>query len=121
MTTPPELTAPDSLPKYLKEGLPKQDRETLADINAYVEALLNYHDLLDEQPIQEEELPDDAELLQDSKGAIMSEYRTCGDESCHCMSGGEKHGPYRYRVYREGGSVKKEYLGKAEASQGDHE
>lgn len=115
MANPSEPVAPDSLPKYLAEGLPKQDRETLEDVQDYVEALLNYRGLVDEQPIEEEDLPDDAELVKETpKGSIMSEYRTCGDESCHCMNDGEKHGPYRYRVYREGGSVKKEYLGKAD-------
>ncbi|WP_336346065.1 DUF6788 family protein [Halalkalicoccus ordinarius] len=115
MTTPSEPVAPDSLPKYLADGLSKQDREILEDVREYVEALLNYHALLDEQPIDESYLPEDAELVEETpKGSIMNEFRTCGDESCHCMSGGEKHGPYRYRVYREEGEVKKEYLGKAE-------
>lgn len=117
MSTLTEPIAPDSLPKYLAKGLPKQDRETLEDVQDYVEALLNYRDLLDEQPIDGSELPNDAELVDegpDSKGSILIEYRTCGDESCHCMIGDEKHGPYRYRVYRESGDVKKEYLGKAD-------
>ena len=115
MADPSEPVAPDSLPKYLDEGLLKQDRETLEDLQDYVEALLNYRGLVDEQPIEKEDLPDDAELVEETpKGSIMSEYRTCGDESCHCMNDGEKHGPYRYRVYREGESVKKEYLGKAD-------
>lgn len=115
MSMPDEPIAPDSLPKYLAEGLPKQDRETLEDVCEYVEALITHRDRLDEQPIQEEELPDDSELVDEgSTGSIMIEYRTCGDESCHCMSGGKKHGPYKYRVYREGETVKKEYLGKAD-------
>jgi hypothetical protein len=33
--------APESLPKYLAEGIPKQDDDTLRDIQAYVEALLD--------------------------------------------------------------------------------
>ncbi len=112
-----EPTVPESLPKYLADGLPKQDYETLNDISKYVEALINYREQLDDQPIQEE-LPADAEIVDEGpKGSIMIEYRTCGDESCHCMNGGEKHGPYRYRVYREDEAVKKEYLGKATTSE----
>lgn len=114
MSTPTEPQAPESLPKYLADGLPKQDDETLEDVQAYVEALLNYRELLAEEPIGENELPEDSEIVEEgSKGTILHEYRTCGDESCHCMSGGEKHGPYQYRVYRDGDTVRKEYLGKA--------
>lgn len=60
---------------------PWQDRESLKDVQAYVVVLLNYRDLLAEQPIQEEELPDDAELVQDSKDAIMIEYILRSDRS----------------------------------------
>ncbi len=29
------------------------------------------------------------------------------------MSGGAKHGPYKYRAYRDGDTVHRDYLGKA--------
>lgn len=106
-----EPAAPNSIPKYLAEGLPKQDQETLEDIRTYIVQLIEYR----ERPI-EPDLPNDTEIVEDDpkgKGAVAAEYRTCGDDSCQCMSGGEKHGPYEYRVYREGDTVKKEYLGKA--------
>ncbi|WP_336364858.1 DUF6788 family protein [Halalkalicoccus salilacus] len=78
-------------------------------------ALLNYRDLLAEQPIQEKDLAGDAEIIDDGPtGAIAVEYRRCGDESCHCMTGDEKHGPYNYRAKWEDGAVKKEYLAKTE-------
>ena len=35
---------PTSLPKYLAEGLPKQDTETLHEVQAYVEALTEYRE-----------------------------------------------------------------------------
>lgn len=115
MSTPSEPSAPDSLPQYLADGLPKQNRETLEDVRAFVDELLEHKEQLDEQPIQEDDLPGDAEILEDGPaGAIAIERRTCGDESCHCMNGGEKHGPYKYRAYWEDGTVKKEYLGKVE-------
>lgn len=98
--------------------MPTQDRETLNDINKYVEALINYREQRDKQPIQKEELPEDTEIVDEGpKGSITIKYRTCGDESCQCMSGGEKHCPYRYRIYRKDGAMKKEYLGKATASE----
>ena len=114
MNTPEEPSAPDSLPQYLADGLPKQNRETLEDVRAFVDALIEHKEQLDEQPIQDGDLPGDTEIIDEGPtGAIAAEYRTCGDESCHCMSGGEKHGPYKYRAYWEDGTVKKEYLGKA--------
>lgn len=110
-----EPVALNSLPKYLADGLPKQDQETLEDIREYVNALLEYKEQLDNQPIETDDLSDDIEVVDEGpKGTVVVEHRTCGDESCHCMSGGEKHGPYKYRAYWEDGSVKKEYLGKAE-------
>ncbi|WP_368280559.1 DUF6788 family protein [Halalkalicoccus subterraneus] len=61
-----------------------------------------------------DELPEDASVLEnESDNAIYLEYRTCGDESCSCMSGDEKHGPYKYWAYRDGNTARREYLGKA--------
>jgi hypothetical protein len=110
MTTDPPAP-PASLPNYLQEGLPKQDDETLRDVQDYVSALLDYRS----QEVAEEDLPDDADPIdddQDGKGTLVKELVTCGDESCSCMSGGSKHGPYLYRYYRGDGTVKSEYVGK---------
>ena len=46
------------------------------------------------------------------QGTVVEEMVTCGDETCAYMSDGEKHGPYLYRYYREGGTLTSEYLGK---------
>jgi len=49
---------PTSLPKYLAEGLPKQDTETLYEIQSYaVESLIEYRD----QSVDADELPEAAE------------------------------------------------------------
>ncbi len=50
---------PTSLPKYLAEGLPKQDTETLHEIQNYVEALIEYRD----QSLDADELPKTAEPI----------------------------------------------------------
>ena len=116
-TEPIEPQPPDSAPAYTTKGLPTQDRETLEEIHVYVEALIEYKEQLAEQPITDDDpdLSDDAEVVEDngSDGKVFYEYRTCGDDSCHCMSGGEKHGPYRYRAYWDGEIVRREYLGTA--------
>ena len=38
--TPP--SAPPSLPKYLAEGLPKQDVETLSDVREFIHELIEW-------------------------------------------------------------------------------
>ena len=110
-----EPTPPHSLPKYLAEGLPKQDTETLHDIHGYVEALIEHR----EQPVEEDELPETAEPVDDvdasGKGTVVKEKVKCGDDSCKCASGNpeDMHGPYLYRYYRDNGKIKSEYIGKS--------
>ncbi len=110
MSEPP--TPPDSLPVYIADGLPKQDRETLQDARAYIDALIEYR----EQPVTDA-LPETAEPVDDQtvgKGTVVKEKVTCGDDSCRCSSGNaeDMHGPYLYRYYRKDGKMKSEYLGK---------
>ena len=107
-------TPPDSLPNYLADGIPKQDTETLHELHAYVEALIEYR----KQPVEEDELPETAEPVDDAdtsgKGTVVKEKVKCGDDTCKCASGNQQkmHGPYLYRYYRDGGTMKSEYIGK---------
>lgn len=105
--TPP--TAPESLPKYLAEGIPKQDEPTLEDSREYIEALIQYR----EQAVGPAELPDTAEPV-DSPGepaTVVLETVRCGDDSCHCS---DPDGPYLYRYQYDGDAVQSEYIGKPE-------
>lgn len=93
--------------------MPKQDDRKLRDLRDYVNELLDYR----HESISKDELPDDAEPVDESgdddeKGTVVKKMVTCGKQSCPCMNGGEKHGPYLYRYYRDSGSVKCEYVGK---------
>ena len=109
-------TAPPSLPNYLVDGLPKQDDEALRDAREYIDELLAAREQRRQEPVSEDDLPENAQLLEnESSSAVYLEYRTCGDTTCSCMSDGEKHGPYTYRAYRDGDTVRREYLGKAKA------
>lgn len=112
MTPDDPPTAPESLPNYLADGLPKQDAATLEDARDYIDALLEYR----RQSVDANVLPDNAEPTDinddGGKGTVVKERVKCGDDSCVCMSGGDKHGPYLYRYYREGGALKSEYVGK---------
>lgn len=109
MTSENTPTAPESLPKYLSEGMEKQNNETLHDVIAFAEELIEYN----QRPVDPDDLPDEAEPVEDSdgKGTVVKEKVKCGDETCHCADG-KKHGPYLYRYYREQGTLKSEYLGK---------
>jgi hypothetical protein len=108
-----DTDAPESLPNYLADGLPKQDDDSLRDVREYVDELLAYRS----QVVPADELPDDAEPADDSdddigRGTVVKERVTCGDESCECMADGDKHGPYLYRYFYENGSLSSEYVGK---------
>ena len=107
--TPP--SAPPSLPKYLAEGLPKQDSETLLETQEYLDELIEWK----QRPVDEDDLSDSAEPVDgesdERRGTVVIEKVTCGDESCKCMTDGEKHGPYKYRYYRkDDGTLTSEYI-----------
>lgn len=42
-------------------------------------------------------------------GAVVKQFKTCGRSGCRCARG-ELHGPYFYRVWREKGKQKKQYV-----------
>jgi hypothetical protein len=104
-------SAPPSLPKYLAEGLPKQDVEALSDAREFIDGLIEWS----QRPVEEDDLPDSAESVDgesdERTGTVVMEKVTCGDESCKCMTGDEKHGPYKYRYYRtDDGTLTSEYI-----------
>lgn len=108
-----EPIAPESLPKYLAEGLPKQDIGTLEDVIEYAEELIEYKD----RALDLSELPENAEIVEQNDWSIITTEKVkCGDDSCWCSDAypDDGHGPYRYRYFRdESGDQTSEYLGKA--------
>lgn len=112
MATEEPPTAPDSLPKYLRKGLPKQEREALLKTREYIDDLLEWT----QRPIDNDELPDDADPVNEDGnspkgGTVVMEKVTCGDETCKCMKKGEKHGPYEYVYYRTAdGTLTSDYI-----------
>ncbi len=101
---------PDSLPKYLSEGLPKQNSETLREVQNWIDELLEYHD----RPLEEDEVVDHGEQVEDveqsSRGTKVVKKVPCGKDNCSTCP----HGPYIYYYRREGDKVVSEYAGKAE-------
>jgi hypothetical protein len=115
---PDQPTPPESLPAYLSDPLTRQDNEVLEDVIDYAEQLIEYNDRQLTPAELEEELDidtdsDDVEIENTEKGSIQKVKKKCGDPNCHCADG-KKHGPYKYLYWREGGTVKSEYLGKVE-------
>lgn len=86
--------------------------ETLLDASEYIDELIGWY----QRPIEANEIPEDAEPIddddEDGRGTVVTEKVTCGDESCKCMTDGEKHGPYLYRYFRREGKLTSEYIGK---------
>lgn len=112
MTTHVPPNCPSSLPKYLADGLPKQDTATLRDIQGYIDELVSYR----ERAIEPEELPDEAEVVESEagmQGTVVEERVKCGAD-CTCNNG-TGHGPYLYLYRREGGKLVSKYLGKPSA------
>ncbi|ELZ19891.1 hypothetical protein C475_21374 [Halosimplex carlsbadense 2-9-1] len=107
---PDDVSAPAALPKYLAEGLPKQDVSTLEATSEFVDALIAEK----ERPVETEDIPDDAEVIDDeADGYVVEELVRCGKDGCRCASGAESdmHGPYEYRYYRDDdGTLRKEYV-----------
>lgn len=104
--------APGSLPKYLRKGLPKQDRGVLLETREYIDELLEWT----QQPIEDDDLPNDVDPVDEDGssrkgGTVVMEKVTCGDETCKCIEKGEKHGPYKYLYYRKAdGTLTSEYI-----------
>ncbi|WP_227380225.1 hypothetical protein [Haladaptatus halobius] len=112
MTNQIEPHPPERLPKYLADGLPKQSTETLEDTLVYLEQLIEWRN----RPLEADDLPDSVEPVDDEessggKGTLVKERVKCGAD-CTCNDG-NGHGPYLYRYFREKGTMKSEYVGKA--------
>lgn len=45
------------------------------------------------------------------KITYQEQFRRCGKHGCHCREG-QRHGPYLYAYWREGGRLVSKYLGK---------
>lgn len=101
--------APDSLPGYITEGVPKQDDQSLRDLQAWIDDLLAYREEQLAAAIDADETIDTVE--QTSEGTVIEKYQLCGKDNCKCVDGA-LHGPYRHRITYVNGETKWEYLGR---------
>lgn len=123
----------DRIPKYVREGIDRQDSATLLDIASYCEELAEQkrRDVVEPEdikkggvedvtPVDEDEDFNVEDLLNDeddvdieaAKGGSLVVRRTkCGSD-CTCNDG-TGHGPYAHLVWYENGNQKWRYIGKA--------
>lgn len=101
-------TPPDAIPKYIHEGMAKQDNRTLRQIIQYAEALIEYHDSQEIEASDSEEIVDKEET---SEGTVVIKKVPCGKDNCSSCP----HGPYKYLAKRQGDKVTWDYQGPAES------
>ena len=107
-TTP---NPPDSIPKYIADGLPKQDTDTLHDIQNHIGDMIEYRNkMVTNQDLPDTAEPIDEDLDDNGRGTVVKERVKCAAD-CTCNDG-TGHGPYLYRYYYEDGKLKSEYIGK---------
>jgi len=108
MTTQP--SAPDSLPQYLSEGVPKQSDADLRALQKWIDELLEYRQDIAAEEIEVDESGSIEAVEGSSDGTVVIKKVTCGNDGCKCQQG-ELHGPYKYIVQRQGDSLNWDYEG----------
>jgi hypothetical protein len=103
-------TAPESLPQYLAEGVPKQDDENLHALQDWIDDLLEYRQDVAAEDIDVSEGESIEAVEESSSGTVVIKKVSCGKDNCKCQSG-ELHGPYKYVVRRQGNSLDWDYKG----------
>jgi hypothetical protein len=102
---------PDSLPKYIVDGVPKQSNESLRDLQAWIDELIEYRNDLSVEDIEADEGEMIEEVDQGSTKTKVTKKVPCGKDACsNCP-----HGPYLYFCWREGDKIVWEYEGPVEA------
>lgn len=110
----PEPGAPDELPNYVADPLARQDPQKLEAARDYINDLLAHYEALEAREIDDDVLADvDEELLDVQEdeddalgGTTVVKKVPCGKDCDGCP-----HGPYEYRVHREGEKLVWDYVG----------
>lgn len=58
-------------------------------------------------------MPTNPNVLQPLPGKLCEQFIRCGKAGCCCQDG-KRHGPYYYRIWREGSRVQKVYVKREE-------
>lgn len=101
---------PNGLPKYLTEGVPKQDGDTLRALQEWIDELLEYREDVAVDEIEADNGEEIQDVQESSGGTVVIKKVSCGKENCKCQRG-ELHGPYKYVVRRKGDGLEWDYRG----------
>jgi len=107
---PTRPSAPDALPQYLAEGVPKQDNADLRVLQNWIDDLLKYRRDVAAEDIDAGKSESIKAVEESSRGTVVIKKVSCGKNNCKCQSG-ELHGPYKYIVHRQGDSLDWDYKG----------
>lgn len=102
---------PEDIANYICDGLERQDPTDLRRISEYAAALAQYRERVPRE-LAVAEVAENEELegvTHTHTGTVITKKVSCGKDSCTTCP----HGPYRYRVYRDGDTIKSDYLGPA--------
>jgi hypothetical protein len=103
---------PETLPKYLAEGIPKQDTDELIAIQEWIEELKDYRENISPEEINAADNEEITNIENESDAMIVVKKQNCGKSNCKCQDG-HLHGPYKWRVTQSDGGMNWEYIGKA--------
>lgn len=101
-----EPVAPESIPKYIRDGIERQEVSTLRELATWAKDLAEYRELRPIEVDDGEELVEVNEENDDAVGTKVVKKVPCGKDC-----GGCPHGPYEYRVHRDGKQLAWEYIG----------
>lgn len=108
--TADQPSPPDSLPKYIADGIPKQDTETLRNLQKWIDELLEYRADVVAEDIEGDSDQEIQDVDSSDGTTTVIKKVPCGKDACSTCP----HGPYRYEVHREGGTLVWDYEGPVE-------
>lgn len=101
------MAAPLERVKALLAALPREDQE---DLTRYLQDILFTPEEAEARHVAS--LQAETAAGEPITYTFRSEYVKCGKKGCRCEAG-EGHGPYTYKYWKEGGRLRKQYVGKS--------
>lgn len=112
---------PEQIPYYVADILRDHanDPDVLAAIHDYIDDLNDYDPPTDPNDVDLTNIGPEGQVVdtrtKDGWTDVVKRVK-CGKSACQCTDGTNLHGPYHYRVRRDGDDVEWEYVKKTESS-----